>query len=59
MQLGGNRRFREYLEQYNLLQADFHSLYYSKAAEYYRQALKAETMGTQLREEPWGVREGV
>lgn len=39
MWLGGNSKFHEYLDTYQLNQAEFETKYKSKAAVYYRQKL--------------------
>ena len=60
MRIGGNRRLREFLNSYDMPTSfDIMQKYYTKAADYYRQLLKAEAEGRRLHFPPPGQAEGV
>jgi hypothetical protein len=60
MRIGGNRRFREFLNSYDMPASfDIMQKYYTKAADYYRQLLKAEAEGRRLHFPPPGQAEGI
>lgn len=60
MQIGGNRRFREFLNSYELPTSyDIMDRYYTRASDYYRQLLKAESEGRRLHFPPPGQAEGI
>jgi len=60
MTTGGNARFKQFLENYNFPPTmTIESKYYSKAVEYYRQALKAHTENRQVTAEPPSLNEGL
>ena len=60
MSIGGNKRFKDFIESYNFdPEVSIPTKYYSKAAEYYRELIKAEAEFRRLTYPPPSAAEGL
>jgi len=50
MSYGGNRRFQEYLANYDLMEESVATRYSTQASDYYRNQLRSKVDGTRLPE---------
>ncbi len=58
MELGGNKRYQEYLEQYNLNNESANMKYKTRASDYYRELLRREVDGKPFFDQVLSYEEG-